>query len=296
MTPQIGLRRPSDTPPPRLQVIPASEAKVAVILRQGPSKEVACLLWNRQTDEVQLGQWLKGRIHGSCSDLSPDGKHFLYCADDHRMNRRATADTWTAISVPPYLTAIVLHDEARGFTSGGYFVDNRRFWLNSVDQHIDVRSSGLECVRYLREGHGPVRVGETSVALLKQLRWGWSLEDPGNAEKPGTCEVAQALRKTLPGGWVLRKADSSRGRDGKPLAGHGLEPHELCPPDDRPTLHFPEWDWGDWLDDRLVWCAQGHLWTADFDPHNGLAEPRSLYDFCGMKFESRPAPYAGINL
>jgi len=57
----------------RIHVLLASDAPVGLVIRRGPSKCVATLLWNRKTDEFQLGQWLKGRIYERRSDLSPDG-------------------------------------------------------------------------------------------------------------------------------------------------------------------------------------------------------------------------------
>src|SRR5262245_34353061 len=58
---------------PRLHVILARSADNAVVFRRGPSKRVATFAWDRTSDEVQLGQWLKGRIYERRSDLSPDG-------------------------------------------------------------------------------------------------------------------------------------------------------------------------------------------------------------------------------
>lgn len=69
---------------PRLHVLLARDAPLGLVIRRGPSKHVATLLWDRRKDTFQLGQWLNGRIYERRSDLSPDGKHFIYFAMNGR--------------------------------------------------------------------------------------------------------------------------------------------------------------------------------------------------------------------
>ena len=57
----------------RLYVIQARDAPRAVIFRRGPSAHVMLALWHTDTDRVEEGQWLKGRIYERRADLSPDG-------------------------------------------------------------------------------------------------------------------------------------------------------------------------------------------------------------------------------
>jgi hypothetical protein len=33
--------------------------------------------WNRVMEEFTMGQWLKGRIQATSSDIAPDGKHWI---------------------------------------------------------------------------------------------------------------------------------------------------------------------------------------------------------------------------
>ncbi len=51
--------------PARLHVLLARDTSMGLVIRRGPSKLVATILWNRDTDDFQVGQWLKGRIYGS---------------------------------------------------------------------------------------------------------------------------------------------------------------------------------------------------------------------------------------
>jgi hypothetical protein len=87
-----------------LKCILARKADVGVILRRGPSKQVAVLKWDLKKDQFEEGQWLKGRIYEDRCDLSPNGLKFAYCATDYRPNR--DIDGWEAISQCPYLTAL----------------------------------------------------------------------------------------------------------------------------------------------------------------------------------------------
>src|SRR5438445_305998 len=93
----------------KLAVILAREAKVAVILRRGPTRRVELILWDTKNDGFQRGQWFHGRIYEERCDLSPDGTKFIYFASKYGPKRDADMpDTWTAISKPPYFTALAL--------------------------------------------------------------------------------------------------------------------------------------------------------------------------------------------
>jgi hypothetical protein len=102
----------------RIHVLLASGAPVGLVIRRGPSKSVATLLWNRKNDEFQLGQWLKGRIYERRSDLSPDGKHFLYFAMNGKWQKEAHG-SWTAISRAPFLKALAIFPKGDCWNGGG---------------------------------------------------------------------------------------------------------------------------------------------------------------------------------
>jgi hypothetical protein len=59
--------------PARLDVFLAPKARKAVVLRRGPAKLVCMAGWDLSNDTFELGQWVKGRIHGYCCDLSLEG-------------------------------------------------------------------------------------------------------------------------------------------------------------------------------------------------------------------------------
>ena len=62
----------------RLHLFFATENDTAVVLRQGPTKQFCLILWHRDTDTFEDGQWLKHKVYVDWCDLSPDGCHFIY--------------------------------------------------------------------------------------------------------------------------------------------------------------------------------------------------------------------------
>jgi hypothetical protein len=115
---------PRTTPPTlRLHLFFAAENDRAVILRQGPSRLFRMILWHRDTDRFEDGQWLKHKVYVERCDLSPDGRHFLFFALDGKWGG-AAGGSYTAISRPPFFTARVLHPQGDTWGGGGAFLSN----------------------------------------------------------------------------------------------------------------------------------------------------------------------------
>src|SRR4029078_2837241 len=66
--------------PARLYVLLASEARVGVVIRRGPARAVCSILWDRNSDKFETGQWLRGRIYECRADLSPARRYMIYFA------------------------------------------------------------------------------------------------------------------------------------------------------------------------------------------------------------------------
>lgn len=116
-----------NTLPCRLFVLLAQEATIGVIFRRGPSKWVQLIKWDTINNTFEPGQWLHGKIYEQRSDLSPDESKLIYLAAKYG-RRQANTEigcVWTAISKPPYLTALALWREQFGtWYGGGVFIDN----------------------------------------------------------------------------------------------------------------------------------------------------------------------------
>jgi hypothetical protein len=141
-------------PPPRLFVVLAKIAHVAVVVRRGPSSWTQLTLWNTDRDVFTAGSWFRGRIYAEKCDLSPNGELFVYAAFQGRRLRTSYTDSWTAVSRPPWLHALALWPMGTTYGGGGRFVDNRRLILRGASNaHPRHPATGLEVVEGDAEYH-----------------------------------------------------------------------------------------------------------------------------------------------
>ena len=129
----------------RLHLFFATENDRALIVRQGPSRQFRMILWHRDTDTFQDGQWIRHKVYLERCSLSPDGRHFIYFALDGRWSNE-TRGSFTALSRPPYWTALSLFPEGDTWGGGGVFLDDIHYWA-SGDADIIGRDEGLSRVR-----------------------------------------------------------------------------------------------------------------------------------------------------
>src|SRR5215471_21350770 len=201
--------------PPRLSFLLASEAPVSLIFRRGRSKLVQLIRWDREHDNFVYGSRFRGRIYVERSDISPDGRHFIYFA----MGGLAwaipeTGGTWTAISrvteVPGFAAATLW--ASRPWNGDGMFTSNRSYWVD-----IDSTTTCLRDESKLRRI--PYRPKQS-----RHERDGWTITEAG-------------IEKPLIRGWVLRRTE------------HG---YHLAQPKRGSAFAHPAWEWADWDRTRLV--------------------------------------------
>ncbi len=135
--------------PPRIEIVFAVSAPVAVILRRGPTRWVHVLKWDTRTDSIERGAWFKGRIYAERCALSPDGSLFFYFAVAlHSASRENGFPLhWNAISRPPWLTALAMWPSASW--GGGYFVTQRTIVLDASvgNRHPNFQQLQIEELR-----------------------------------------------------------------------------------------------------------------------------------------------------
>jgi hypothetical protein len=270
--------------PARIHVLLARDAPLGVVIRRGPTKRVCTVLWDRKTDTFHMGQWLKGRIYERRSDLSPDGKYLIYFA----LNGKWQAETrgaWTAVSVAPYLKAIVLLAKGDTWHGGGLFTGNNQYWLNDGAGHKLLRDS-RQVQRDLkfrpREHFGGECPG---VYYLRLQRDGWIYMGKQENVRPREIHL---FEKELGNGWILRRLAHAEigARAGK---GAYWDEHALYETVSGVEIPCPDWEWADIDGRRLVWAMQGQLYTGV--PRNQIiASQQMLYDFNEMSFEEIVAP------
>lgn len=270
---------------PRLHVLLASHAPVGLVIRRGPSKQVATLLWDRRRDTFTLGQWLKGRIYERRSDLSPDGKYVLYFAMNGQWQSESKG-AWTAIARAPYLKAVAFLPKGDCWHGGGLWTGNSTYWLNDGYGHTVAHTT--TAVRRDLTYQPPRQFGGECLGVYypRLLRDGWTLVD---RQKIGKWKDKDIFEKKIGKGWVLRKI--AHAEIGPPMGkGNYWDEHELVGPAEGQTIPCPTWEWAELDGKRLVWAAHGKLRAAKLHK-DGPADEVELYDFNDMAFEALEAPY-----
>jgi hypothetical protein len=119
----------------RLHVFLARDAPVGVVLRRGPAAWARLSLWHTDTDLFEHGQWLRGRVFERRCDVSADGSLFVAFIRTNaaRLRPDQRADTWIAISRPPYFTALALWWVGGTYCTGGLFPERRSVWVGWND-------------------------------------------------------------------------------------------------------------------------------------------------------------------
>jgi hypothetical protein len=162
----------------RLSVLLARASDVAVVFRRGPSKQVLMIRWHRTDDSFYFGQWFKGRIYEHRSDLSPDGECLLYFAASYK----APHFSWTAISRPPFLTALALWPKGDCWGGGGEFVTKHRVRLNHRNTEMKLAESfNLPNATTVEPFGNHSGWGEDTIHEALLTRNGWLLTIEGKA-------------------------------------------------------------------------------------------------------------------
>jgi hypothetical protein len=115
------------------------------------------------------------------------------------------------------------------------------------------------------------------------------LQRDGWMMRGAELQEVMVFEKRLPKSWTLRKLAFSE-LDAPPGRGCYWDAHELRHESTNTILAFPEWEWADFVDGRLVFAVEGKLcvWRLG---RGKLVGEKLLHDFNNMKFEAIAAPY-----
>lgn len=272
---------------------------MAVIFRRGPSKQVRLIQWNRKTDTFQLGQWFKSRIYERRCDLSPDGKYLAYFA----ANYKKPLFSWTAISRPPYLTALALWAKGDGWGGGGLFDSEHTFLLNHRQEeatpHEDLIPRKSLKVKLL--GERPGWGEDDPICHLRLIRDGWILKSSGESVKPNwNAKIVWDYEKqpiiyektSYPRSNTLILQAKIKGINKRGGAWYQMD-HEVIDENASEVISLPDTDWADWdSNDDLLFSKAGNVFRAKRGKNNKspLLQPKEIADFNSMKFEAMTAP------
>jgi hypothetical protein len=306
--PTLVANAPAHGRTARLYALIARARRVGVVFRRGPSKQVRLIRWSLSNDRFQPGQWLKAHVYVERCDLSPDGELLCYFAG----NYRAPYATWTAISRPPYFTALALWAKGDAWGGGGLFDSRMRLRLNHRPEPYHHRdeialAEGFRLPkRFVVEPLGEhAGLGEdNSIRGMRLRRDGWlfvqgpqgkrwAFDAPVGLTTEAPEIVAKPMNTRAGLQYTLRVAcHGAYERDGRA----SVETAELVGPGPTQSIlrELGRVDWAD-LDHNgdVLWAWAGKLWrlprpkrVADF----ATAAPRLLADFNDMRFEAIAPP------
>ena len=250
----------SKKPSCQLFVIPARKARRAVIFRRGPTRHVRLISWNLEDDSFIGGQWLKGRIYERRADLSPSGELLVYFA----ARQTPPHPTWTAVSRPPYLTALAFWPKGDGWGGGGFFETEAKLKLDNycgpVDNQGPLQVSPFDRVTGVEE--------HDRVWGARLLRDGWRREAGSPEDQDPEASVTYGyfppvtFTRQQPGktaGPLLKMLNHGALQENGPFY-HITHRLDL---EGAPLLDLGPSDWADW--DRtgaLLYAKDGRLFSA----------------------------------
>lgn len=248
------------TPPARLYVIFARETPRAVIFRRGPTKWTQLIEWHTDTDSFFDGQWFNGRIYERSCDLSPSGLFLIYFVNKFNwktLKDPAYTSSWTAISRPPFLTALALWPKGDCWGGGGLFLSESEVWLDHPTSwsHPNHQPQGLKII--------PNSEARGGVWSQRMTRDGWVRKQEGryHSRWPDgwATEIKEVWERTQPHGTVTLRSVKDEVNFKRP-DGH-LESFYLIADDG--DLQIPGAEWADWDQaGRLIFARAGQLWTG----------------------------------
>jgi hypothetical protein len=278
-------------PSTRIFGICASVSPRVVLIRRGPTKHTLCVLWNTATHEFFAGQWFKGRIYEERCGLSPNGDKFVYLAADQKPPFYA----WTAVSRPPFLTALALWPNSGTWGGGGVWDTNRRLMLNQMG--VPKLGKGFRKPPELEvrpiapwAGHGE----DDPIRTLRMKREGWIVVDEGSCKKalwdaPLVWEYARpAVWRKMRGQYSLERRLLGVNEKNGPWH---VYKHRLLDADGNIVQDYGRSDWADWstASDVLL-TRDGQVHRVVIGHKTGPAEPEVLIDLAPLRFEPMPPP------
>ncbi len=281
--------RKSPVPAPRLYVITATKADVAVVFaRTAGWFHIA--RWDLLSGSVSPGAWLHGGLYPRRCDISPDGEFLYYFGIK---GGRA----YHAISRMPWLTALALWRASGTYSNGGHFVHVPRRGIKPTDEFLQ-RPPTIGDSAPLLEQHRLRMVGNATTAYKAERRRGWLEHEacpPHEAKDVWDERRAQILfhkhptrklRLILTCAGITHALGNVEGRKPSYSIEHGTT-----------TTPLPDVVWADW--DRqgrlLVATAAGALEIRDVAP-GASAASQAVAD-AGLSYVTsvslagiRPAP------
>jgi hypothetical protein len=271
-------------------VILARSAPVGVIFRRGPASWVQLIRWRTDRDTFEHGQWFRGKVDAERADLSPTGDKLVYFAVSYKTRSldRGYTGTWTAVSHPPYFTALALWPLGDTWFGGGLFDEEAVLRLNHPDHKLQCHPD--HPVAGLRVTGDAMYFWERTPLGERMARDGWILRS-----KVKTIVGGRKIAGTHPQQW--EKPDCKARRS---LFLHDLNDGKIH----RRPFHYTvvygktgseviafEAEWADWDQaGQLAYASRGKLFRVTFAPRGRAPEIHEIADFNAARPNPQPAP------
>ncbi|MCF6245272.1 MAG: hypothetical protein L3J43_09575 [Sulfurovum sp.] len=258
-------------------LIPAENHKAIVICRRS-SKKVGVFQWDMLSNKIKVSQWLKGRIYEYFSDVSPDGRHFLYS-----MNQKGWG--YTVISKSPWIKAISIWRNVGGW-GGGIFIDNKRYMLyDGYMSYANFVDKSLKCIDRAKFNEGDEKFNNKYNALLEGSLYAQKLIQSG-WEKISKADNIEIFQKNMKHNALLEKTVYGYPH-GSNLKGKGQfwEMHKIRIGDI--VEEKEDWEWCEYMYENIYYVQKGCLYELSSLDN----EPTLIYDFNSEEFVERIAPY-----
>lgn len=205
----------------RIYALLARESSRAVVFRRGPSKRVLLIGWDTDTDQFTIGQWFRGRIYERRCDLSPSGELLLYFAATYR----EPYFSWSAVTRPPYWTALALWPKGDGWGGGGHFEKENVISLNHRDPEMSLAEGFALPASFVVQPCGDRSGGgeDDPVCSRRMERDGWRFDDQ-HGETTEHREAKIWIRFEPPLVWT--KPHRHSGRYSLEMLTHGIKETE----------------------------------------------------------------------
>jgi hypothetical protein len=268
--------------PARLYVLLAREAPVGVVLRRGPSKQVRMIQWDLRDDTFKPGQWFKGRIYERRCDLSPDGSLLIYFAAKYK----GALQSWTAISRPPWFTAVAVWPKGDGWNGGGQFVGPKEIALNHLSHESAPHSEFTAgCARFKVRNLATSRGEDGPIWPEILKRDGWMVENGSALETWSKPHPRFPVKLTM-----------SIESIGDPNSSWYVIHYGIFDSTGAVVFDLGWLDWADWGNrGDLLFAREGRLFRLPVK-RGKVGSEKLLSDFNADRFESIQAPDVALRL
>lgn len=253
--------------PARVSIILASSADYAVILRRGPTSQVATLGWDLQHNTLTMGQWLKGRIL-SCH-LSPNGKSMIYFAYSDK-----SGSTWITVSKAPLLKALDFYQTDSSWEATCFFLTNDEYWVGQsvLDK---IQSNQFKTFK-----HSHFKVVTDREISRSPYPWQYLVTEEITLSNGFKYRMTSSYKQILTDQWLLIKTNQDQ--------------YSLLHNESNQTIELPTWYSATRYKNRILFSENGQLKSLDIaklNRENPLSHAVTLHDLNDMQFEEIIAPY-----